>query len=434
MAVPVSTPTQLDVRRVRRPGTAPVPGLISRALGLGGGPRAEITTASGLDAFLRGGRQSHAGVSVTVEGAMAIAAFYDGVRIIAEDIGKLSYPVYRRGDGQDRHRAYDSPYYALIHDRPNSYQTSQQFRELLTAHAIVHGDGFALPNVRGGRVVELHPLDPRRVRVEQADDFELLSHVRLAGRRELTVTSRDIFHLRGISLDGVRGMGAIKYARHTLGTSHALERHAGRTFANGAKPGAVFQHPKELSDEAHERLQAELNEFTGDGAGGTMILEDGLTWHQVSLSNEDAQFLESRQFQIAEIARWLRLPPHMLGDLEHATFSNIEHQSIEYVRDTLLSWGVRWDNACNHTVLRREPDLFAELLFETLLRGDTVSQYQALRVAIGAPFLTRNEGRSVLNRNRLPGLDEMIVPRNVAAGDPGAPGSPAPEPAEVTDA
>lgn len=393
-----------------------MPGLISRALGVPRPRNADITTSQELAERMKIGRQTWSGIDINPSNALSVSAVFACVRLIAEDIGKLPFPVYRRtADG--RERAPESPFWRLLHDRPNGWQSSQEFREMLTAHALLRGNGFALKNTVRGQVRELIPLRPDRVRIEQTEDFELLYHVRLnASGPEETMTRREILHLRGISLDGVSGVGIVTLARQGIALSMAAERHGATFFGNGQHPSGVFKHPSELSDPAFDRLKASLDEQRGEGAGGTLILEDGMDWTQVGLSNEDSQFLESREFQVEEVARWFRAPPHKIAHLKRATFNNIEHLAIEYVTDTLMSWGKRWENAVNHTVIVTN-EVYAELLFDALLRGDTKSRYEANRIAVGRPWKTPNEVRREDNMPELEGLDEVWEPPQAQGGN-----------------
>lgn len=393
-----------------------MPGLISRMLGVPRPRNADITTSQELAERMKVGRQTWSGIDINPTNALGVSAVFACVRLIAEDIGKLPFPVYRR-TAAGRERAPESPFWRLLHDRPNGWQSSQEFREMLTAHALLRGNGYAIKNVVRGQVRELIPLRPDRVRLEQTEDFELLYHVRLAANGpEETMTRREIFHLRGISLDGISGVGIVTLARQGIALSMAAERHGATFFGNGQHPSGVFKHPSELSDPAFERLKASLDEQRGEGAGGTLILEEGMDWTQVGLSNEDSQFLESREFQVEEVARWFRAPPHKIAHLKRATFNNIEHLAIEYVTDTLMSWGKRWENAVNQTVIVTN-EVYAELLFDGLLRGDTKSRYEANRIAVGRPWKTPNEVRREDNMPELEGLDEVWEPPQAQGGN-----------------
>lgn len=371
----------------------------------------EITTSQGLDAFLRKGREVWSGMNVTPQNAVEVAAVMAAVRVIAEDIGKLPAIVYRRLQNDERERATGTPEWNLIHNKPNRWMSSQAFRETMTAWALLRGNGYALKNRVRGEVRELLPLSPDRVRPEQLDDFELIYHVRGMDNVERPMTRDQVFHVMGLSLDGIVGTGIVSLARQTIGVSQAAQRHAGRFFANGLQTSGVFTHPGQLSKEAHERLKADLTEnFTAENVYSFMLLEEGMSWSQTGLTNEDSQFLESRKFEITEIARWFRVSPHKIADLERATFSNIEQMAIEHVTDTLMPWSVRWEFAWNDQILPDE--LYVELLFDALLRGTTLDRYRAFQIAVGRPWMTGNEARQKDNLEPIDGLDDVALPLN----------------------
>ena len=379
-----------------------------------------IATSAGLDRYLREGVATWAGVNISPDTALQIGAVFACTRIIAEDIGKLPVILYQRSDRGAKDRATTSPFWRLLHDRPNSWQTSQQFRELLTAHAVLRGNAFAFKNLVGGQVRELLPIHPDRVRVEQLDDYEVIYRVRHGNGREEMHTRREIFHLAGPSLDGYQGVSIVGLSRQSMGFALALERHGATLFGNGAHPGGVLKHPGKLSDAAQKRLQASVDEgFARGSAHKTLILEEGMDWVRTGLSNEDSQFLQSRQFSILDIARWFRIPPHKLGELGRATWANIENQQLEYVNETLMSWARRWEDAYNQQVIGTN-SVYAELLFDALLRGSTKERYEAYQLAAGgnAPFLTRNEVRRRENLPPIEGLDEMLQPLNMSGATP----------------
>lgn len=397
----------------------------------------EITTSADLDAFLRRGAAGWSGISVTAQNAVEVSTVLACTRVIAEDIGKLPAPVYERKPNDVRERATDSPDWTLVHDRPNSWMSSQSLREVLTAWAVLRGDGFALKNLAGNRTRELLPLPHDRVRVEQLSDWELIYHVRLADGKEKTLTKREVFHLRGLSLDGIRGIGIVTLARQTIGTSLAAQRHAAKFFANGLQTSGVFTHPGELSDKAYTRLKESLKEdYSADNVYSPMLLEEGTSWVQTGLSSEDSQFLQSRQFEVVEICRWFRVNPHKVQDFSRAHFNNIEASNLDHVTDTLLPWAKRWEYAYNQQVISTPATHYVELLFDALLRGTTKERFEAYQLAAGgnAPWMSRQEIRRRENLNPIDGLDEMLTPKNMGAvgdeeakSDAPAAGNPTPE-------
>lgn len=379
----------------------------------------EITTSEGLDAFLRKSASVWSGMSVTSKNAVEVAAVMAAVRVIAEDIGKLPAIVYRDLPEDRRERARNTRSWDLVHNRPNRWMSSQAFRETMTAWALLRGNGIALKNPgQDGATRELLPIHPDRVRFEQTSDWELIYWITGADNVERPFTRRQVFHVPGLSLDGVVGTGIVSLARQTIGISMAAQRHSGSFFANGLQTSGVFTHPGQLSDAAYERLKESLKEgFTAEEVYSPMILEESMNWVQTGLTNQDSQFLESRQFEVTEIARWFRVAPHKIANLDRATFSNIEHQSIEHITDTLMPWAQRWEYAWTHQLLPN--GLFVELLFDALLRGTTLERYRAYSIAAGgnAPWMSRNEIRRRENLDPIDGLDEMLTPLNMGGDD-----------------
>jgi len=375
----------------------------------------DIKTSADLAAFILSGSDTWAGTQVSEQTAMNVAAFFAGIRYVSEDIGKLPWPVYERVSDDERRKATDSPYWRLLHDEPNGWQDSQQFRELGTTIAMLRGDFVALKNVVRGEVRELLPVKPSHVVIEQDEGtYELTYRVRTKGG-VMEFTQDQVFHFRGYSLDGVHGASILALARQDLGVSLALLKHGAATFKNGAKPGGVYKHPGELSERAFERLKADLDELKGEGAGGALILEEGMDWTQIGMSNEDAEFLASNRFQITQFSRWIRIAPHKLFELERSTFTNIEHQSIEYVQDTLMTWGQRWDSAARRQVLPRSAGLYAEHNYDAQLMTTSKERAEVGRIAVGRPWMTGNEFRRL---NNLPpsdqeDMDQVAQPKNL---------------------
>lgn len=263
------------------------------------------------------------GMSVSEKTALQVSAVFACTRVIAEDIGKLPFVVYQQNGDRERDRAVNSPFWKLLHDSPNSYQTSQQFREYLTASALLRGNGFALKNKVQGRVYELLPLDPDNVRVEQMPDFEVVFHVTFGDGRVETLGREDIFHLPGLTIAGAAGVSVIEYARQSIGTSLGASRHAGTFFGNGMKPSGVFTHPGKLSQAAHERLKKDLDERTnGPRSNETLLVEEGMDYKPISLSGKDSQFLEC-------------VVPGTL-----VTMANGERRCVEMLRagDAVMGW------------------------------------------------------------------------------------------------
>jgi HK97 family phage portal protein len=388
----------------------------------------------GLEAFLRNEQSTDSGAFVTSETAMRHSTVYACVNVLAEDIAKLPLITYRR-DGRKKDRAPDYWLYPLLHDEPNPWQTSVEFREMMQSHAELAGNAYALKTVVRGETRELFPIVPTRVEVKQLPDYSLAYTVTLVNGEKLAVPSDRMFHLRGPSLDGITGVSRISYQRELIGLAIQLRKHGARVFKNGAMVGGVLEHPKVLSEPAAKRLKESFDEeYAGAGnAHKTLLLEEGMKFTLAGMSGKDAQFIESMKFTRSEIAGIFRVPPHKIGDLERATFTNIEHQSIEYVTDSLLPRTVRWEQKIAKSLIPKadRSSYFAEHLVDGLLRGDYATRTKGYQVAVLTGWMNRNEVRELENLNPADGLDEFLTPTNMQPpGDGSSPDNP-PDPAKT---
>lgn len=379
-------------------------------------PRSSVTTSHELDQLLRAGWQTHSGLSITPETALQVTTVYAAVRALSEGVASLPLLLYRRRADGGKERAAEHPLFRLLHRRPNPWQTSYEWREMMQGHVLLRGNAYSWKNaVANGRVRELIPLHPDRMEVEQADDFTLRYHYRPHNAAARTFTQNEVFHLRGLSSDGITGLNPIRLHRESIGLASATLRHGAALFGNGAQPGGVLEHPNALGDQALKHLQQSLEEnYSRGNAHRPMVLEEGMKWHQVGLSNEDAQYLETRKFERSDIAAIFGVPPHKVGDLERATFSNIEQQSLEWVRDSLRPWLVRWEQALLRDVLPEGTnELFVEHLVEGLLRGDSTARKEFYSSMLNWGVLNPNEVRERENLNPRPGGDRYFAPGNV---------------------
>lgn len=387
-------------------------------------PQGSATQESLIQTLMNGGAfgGSHSGISVTPESAMKCAAVYACVKVISESVGQLPLILYKRTNKAGREgkeRATTHRLYPMLHLRPNKGMTSLHFREMLTAHTALRGNAFAYINrVAGGQVYELLPLHPDSVEVKRDEKtWEVSYKVKMRGGETQTFSTENILHVMGMTLNGYAGVTPLTYARETIGLSLATEKHGARLFANGARPSGVLKHPKTLSQPAYERLKGSLaTEFSGDNAHMAMLLEEGMEWTTLTMTSEDAQFLQTRQFQIPEIARFYRMPLHKIQEMTRATFSNIEQQALEFVTDCLMPWLVRWEQTLNTSLLneKEQQEYYFEFNVDGLLRGDIKSRYEAHSRGILAGFINRNEARAKENLDAVEGLDEFLTPTNMA--------------------
>ena len=358
------------------------------------------------------------GKDVNEETAMNVGAFYAGVRLIAETLGMLPVHMYRWVTGRNgKEKALEHPLQILVHDKPNTYQDSMQWREMMTAHAIMWGGGYSekvyAPN--GLDINELLPLHPARMEVKQSPvDNQLLFDFTKGDGTKKRYMQDEIFYLKGFGY-GVTGISLLTAMRESLGLSIAAEESGARFFSNALTPSGVFTHPGQMGPEAQKNFLAGINrKMAGvEKHHQAMVLEEGMTWNQIGMSNKDSQFLESRKFQVTDVAHWLRLPPHMLADLERSTFSNIETQDLEFVKFAMLPWVKRWEFGFHGQLVRAKQTYFAEFNLEMLLRADIETRMKAYQVGIQIGILSRNEVRELENRNPYVGGDAMLIPLNM---------------------
>ena len=365
------------------------------------------------------GGDTYTGKSVSPNGALKNTAVYACVRVLSESIAGLPLHIYARRNGQ-KQRANDFYLYSILHDAPNPVMTSFEFREALQGHLLLWGNAYCEIEVNGrGRVIGLWPLRPDKMEKVERVGSELFYRYRLPNGATKDFRQEQIWHLRGMSGDGIHGYSPIQLARQAVALSNAAEEFGGRFFGNDARPGGALSTDGVLDDESYERIKRSWA-ATHQGVSNShrvAILEQGLSWEQIGMPLSDAQFLETRKFQISDIARIYRVPPHMIGDLERATFSNIEHQSLEFVMHSLRPWLVRWEQSIKQNlILKNERKMFyAEFSVEGLLRGDTKSRHEAYGSAITNGWMTRNEARVLENLNPIDGLDEPLTPLNMTA-------------------
>ena len=306
--------------------------------------------------FLFGGSTS--GKSVNERSAMQMTAVYACVRILSESIAGLPVHLYQYKDGGSKEKALEHPLYKILHDEPNPEMTSFVFRETLMTHLLLWGNAYAQIIRNGkGQVVGLYPLMPNRMSVDRDEHGHLYYQYQMQDSDAPTMKNgtvmlkpSDILHVPGLGFDGLVGYSPIAMAKNAIGMAIACEEYGAKFFANGATPGGLLEFPGTVKNP--DAIRKSWNKgFSGSNSHKIAILEEGMKYTPISISPEQAQFLETRKFQIDEIARIFRVPPHMVGDLEKSSFSNIEQQSLEFVKYTLEPWIVRWEQALNRALL-----------------------------------------------------------------------------------
>jgi HK97 family phage portal protein len=371
--------------------------------------------------------KTSSGKIVNEQTAMQSAAVYACVRILSEAIASLPIHVYRyRLDG-GKERIPQHPLYYLLHNEPNPEMTSFVFRETLMSHLLLWGNAYA-QIVRNGRgqPIALYPLLPNRMEVSRAKTGELVYTYHLdpderdlyPNGKNITLRKDEVLHIPGLGFDGLIGYSPIAMAKNAIGMSLATEEYGASFFANGANPGGVLEHPGVIKD--IQRVKDSWNSaYQGTGnAHKIAVLEEGMKFQAIGIPPEQAQFLETRKFQINEIARIFRVPPHMVGDLEKSSFSNIEQQSLEFVKYTLDPWVVRWEQSLQQSLVlpSEKQSIFIKFNVDGLLRGDYQSRMNGYAVARQNGWLSANDIRELEDMNRIPaeeGGDLYLVNGNM---------------------
>ena len=349
--------------------------------------------------FFMGGSTS--GKNVTEHSAMQMTAVYSCVRILAEAVAGLPLHLYRYTDKGGKEKAIDNPLYFLLHDEPNPEMTSFVFRETLMTHLLLWGNAYA-QIIRNGKneVIALYPLMPNRMTVDNTnkDDAPTMKG------SIVNLKPTDVLHVPGLGFDGLVGYSPIAMAKNAIGMAIACEEYGAKFFANGATPGGILEHPGTVKDPS--RVRESWNSAFGgsSNANKVAVLEEGMKYTPISISPEQAQFLETRKFQINEIARIFRVPPHMVGDLEKSSFSNIEQQSLEFVKYTLDPWIVRWEQSMMRVLLSvdEKKEYFVKFNLEGLLRGDYQSRMNGYSIARQNGWMSANDIRELENLDRIP--------------------------------
>jgi len=364
-------------------------------------------------------------VEINERNALSIAAVFACVRAISEDVAKLPLHVYREGE-KGKERLRNHPLARLLRDRPNAHMSAFDLRQTVTAHCLTWGNGYVeIVRDGNGRPAELWPLEPDRVEVRRStvnsDEIVYIYNDPADGKRR-TIFEVDALHVKGLGYDGLIGYSVIAWARKSLGLTAAAEKFGSSFFGNSSLPKGVLEHPGVIGEEGQKNLRDSWEKVHRGAAnyGKVAILEEGMKFNAITIPPEDAQFLETRQFQIPEACRWFRMPPHKIADLTRATFSNIEHSSIEYVGDTLLPWLVRWEQEIRRKCFTGgEGNLYAEHLTAALLRGDLKSRYDAYAIGRQWGWLSPDDVREFENLNPIEGDGGKIylVPANMTNAD-----------------
>ncbi len=389
--------------------------LIGRWLGLA--PRAVDINDERIWSPTTVGASSAAGIAVSPQLAMRASAVWGCVRIIAESMASLPLLLYKASPDGSRHRALGNPLYDILHRQPNAHQTAFEFIEQMTAIVLLYGDAVA--EIRAGPrwpVDELLPINPERLQIEQVRSGALRYRILGMGQPDRVLLDDQVLHVRGLSFGGLTGLSVIEYARESIGLALATERYGARFFGNDSRPGGILKHPAKLSPEAAKRLKESWEAaHTGGNQHRVAVFEEGMEWQQVGIAPEDAQFLQTREFQVTDIARWFRVPLHMIQETSKSTSwgSGIEQLSLAFVQFTLLPWARRWEQAISRDLILAPQTYFAEFKLDALARGDLQSRYTAYSIGRNWGWLSANDIRQLENMNPVEGGDAYLVPLNM---------------------
>lgn len=383
------------------------------------------TSGSSYSFFLG---NSTSGKYVNERTSMQMTAVYSCVRILSEAIASLPLQLYKYTETGGKERAAEHPLYFLLHDEPNTEMTSFVFRETLMTHLLLWGNAYAQIIRNGkGEIVGLYPLMPDRMNVDRDEKGRLYyeytrstDDARTTNSRDMTVrlSPSEVLHIPGLGFDGLVGYSPIAMAKNAIGLAIATEEYGSKFFANGAAPSGVLEHPGILKDPVKVR-DSWMQTFGGShNANKVAVLEEGMKYTPISISPNEAQFLETRKFQIDEKARIFRVPPHMIGDLEKSSFNNIEQQSLEFVKYTLDPWVSRWEQAMVRSLLTKEEkkDYFIKFNVDGLLRGDYKSRMDGYAIGRQNGWMSANDIRELENLDRIPaeaGGDLYLVNGNM---------------------
>ena len=364
--------------------------------------------SGGMPFFL--GRSS-AGTVVNEQTAMQLTAVYACVRILAEAVAGLPLHLYRYTDGGGKEKAVDDPLYRLMYEEPNPEMTSFSFRETMMTHLLLTGNAYAQKIHNGrGELTALYPLMSDRMRVERGADKKIRYYYTYCdddaqgGWKTVPLTRDDVWHLPGLGFNGLVGFSPIAMAKNALGLAMATEEFGAKFFANGAQPGGVIEHPGTIKNSEKLRQSWQAAFGGSSNSNKTAVLEEGMKYHAITIPPDQAQFLETRKFQTNEIARIFRIAPHMIGDLEKSSFSNIEQMSLEFVMYTLNSWLVRWEQSMHRDLLpeNKKNRYFWKFNVDGLLRGDYASRMNGYATARQNGWMSADDIRELENLDKLP--------------------------------
>lgn len=375
-----------------------------------------ITTPQALAEHLGLSYDTFTGLTVSDTKAMRLTAVFGCIRVLAESVGMLPCNLYRSTE-KGKEKASEEKLFKLLSIKPNGYMTPQEFWELLIVCLCLRGNFYAYKVIVFGEVSELLPLNPGSVQPKLNSAWEPVYEVTFPDGSQDVLSQNEIWHVRGLTLDGLVGLNPIAYAREAISLGLATEEHGSRLFKNGAVTSGVLRTEQTLTDAAYARIKKDFEE-RHQGLGNAhrpMILEMGLDWKQMGLNAEDSQFLETRKFQLEEICRLYRVPMHMVQNTDRATFSNIESLGIGFINYSLVPYLTRIEQRINIGLVSsaKQGKFYAKFNAGALLRGDMKSRFDSYAVAINWGIYSPNDCLELEDRNPRPGGEIYLTPMNM---------------------
>lgn len=361
-----------------------------------------------------------AGENVTPRNVMSITAYWAAVRAIAETIGTLPRHLYAEDDKGDKRRDTKNPLYSLIRFEPNEYQSGPVFWETIVAHAVSWGNGYAYITWDGARAASMDLLLPDRTRacIEKGRLVYKTWLLQPDGTtREQTLRPDQVFHLPGLGFDGLSGYSPIVLFARTLGITIATEKYSSKFFSNGAAPSMILTHPAVFKNpEARENLKASIEEQTqGENFRRALILQEGMKVDKWGINPQEAQLIDLAKFSVEQVARIMRVPPHMIGHLDKATFSNIEHLGLEFSKYALRPWLVKLEAEIRRKLIPYADHgrVYVEFNLDAVERGDLKSRYEAYAIGRQWGWLSANDVCRKENQPLIPNGETYLEPLNM---------------------
>lgn len=395
-----------------------ITGLIRRSLEDPSVPLSDIDSDHYLFPGLTGGTSSDAGVRVSYKQALSYPAFWRGINLISRDVAKIPLLVYKRTTGQDRDRAPEHPAYPLIRRRPSKLMKAFDFKQTITSHGMMHGNGYAYIYRGGdGRPLEMLPLSPLSTYWLIVDGE--LWYITTVDGEQRKLDSADVVHIKGLGSDGLGGYDVVSIAKHTLGLGLAIRKFGSLFFKSGATLGVVLEHPGVLGDDAMKNLRKSWEAMHKglDASHKLAILEEGMKANVIAQDARKSQLIQSRQFELREVANILGVPPHKVGDTTRTAYASLEQENQAYLDESLDPWLCQWEEECTAKLIS-EKELaseshWCEFLRAAIVRVDIASRFEAYAKAINNGWMSPNEARRRENMNAVPGLDQFFMPAGV---------------------